>query len=267
MKHYTSKTLKLIALLHMAYPLTYLLHAAILFDIPAAGCVRILLNLFYYVVSIVAMTAGYGLWEMRRWSWYAFIFATVLTIYQNALVVQDYGESNQKALAFVASCLIVLGMTYRVAREVRVPYFFPKIRWWESNPRYRLTVPARIRREDGSVIDGQILDLSIAGCFVKLRSDLRIDERVDLDFTVYSQRVEAPGAVVWQGLSAVTHPKGIGVKFSLLPKLQRRALRVIVRRIRVISGFYRRSRYLMNPEDFNRRWIEIESKELPKIET
>ncbi len=259
-KHYISKTLKLIAFVYLGFPIAYVIFAALIFDVPARSCVRMLLSPLFVIVSVAAIIAGYGLWEMKRWAWHFFFLANVFIVYLNAIVVQDYSESHHRLLAFLSSLCVVGGVLYRVAREVRVPYFFPKIRWWESNPRYRLAVPALLLRKDGTPLDGQILDLSMTGCFVKLRHEVSADELVQVKFNVFKQDLDVQGVIVWRSKSTVTHPKGVGIKFGTLERPQKRALRLITRRLKQIANFYRTSRYLMNQEDFIKRLEEMENR-------
>jgi hypothetical protein len=262
MKKYSTRFLKTIALLYMAFPAAYVLFVALLFDIPAHQCVKILLSPSYYLLSAFAVAAGYGLWEMKRWSWYVFLFASISTVYGNAVLVSNYGESHHKIVAFVISVLAVVGLVYRVGREVRVPYFLPRIRWWESNPRYKLVAPVQIARAGGTRIDGEILDLSMGGCFIKLKHELQQDETLELQFAVFGHTLECGGSVVWRTHSTVTHPKGIGVKFGPLPRHQRRTLRAITHRLKKIAAYYRSARYLLNQEDFNRRLEELKTAKL-----
>jgi hypothetical protein len=261
MKRYTSKFLKTVAVCYMAFPPLYIILAAILFDIPANLCVSVLLSPFYYIVALAAVLTGYGLWEMQRWSWYLFIASNILITYENAKLVSEYSATHHKFLAFLTSIFLLAALIYRVGREIRVPYFFPKIRWWESNPRYRLSVPVKVNRKAATASEpfqAEILDLSLGGCFVKIRTDIAQDETVGLEFAVFGFPLRCDGTIVWRTASTVTHPKGIGVKFVFLDKVQRRTLRSITRRLKKIAQLYRTSRYLMNQEDFLKRLEEIE---------
>jgi len=242
----------------MAFPLWHILAAAVFFDIPFNFCIGILLSPFYYIVGASAVSAGYGLWEMRRWAWYMLLFSNVLISYENAVIANLYGESHHKILAYLSSLVILLGVTYRVAKEIRVPYFFPKIRWWESDPRYKLSVPVQLTRNNGEAMTGQIMDLSIGGCFVKLRGDLATDEDIALQFTIFGYSVICRGNVVWRTHSTVTVPRGVGVKFGVLGRLEKRHLKFINRRLKKIAQLYRRSRYLLNQQEFVDRLKEIE---------
>ena len=113
----------------MAFPLSYLLASVILFDIPASSCVSILFSGMFCLLAVLAITTGYGLWEMRRWAWYSMAVTNILIGYENAVILHSYGESHHPVLAYIASLLILTGLMVRVSKEIRVPYFFPKIRW------------------------------------------------------------------------------------------------------------------------------------------
>lgn len=260
MKRYISKFLKPVALLYMVLPLVYIPGSAVVFNVPAAACGAVLLSVKYYLLSLMAASVGYGLWEMKRWAWYWFIAVNVFLVYQNALMAFHYGESHHPVLAFQFSLGMVLAMVYWVSHEVRVPYFFPRIRWWESDPRFRLSVPVVITRGQGSAsLAGDILDLSLGGCFIKLRAELAQDEVVRLAFTVFGIPIDCEGVIVWRSRSTVTTPKGVGIKFSRLSRSRKRTLRMINHRLKKISTLYRRSRYLLNQEEYVRRLEELEA--------
>jgi len=257
-KQYTTRVLKSVAAIYLAFPLAYLVFAATVFNIPLNTLVRVVISPLYLILSILAVVTGYGLWEMRRWSWYVFLITNGLVIYANAIFLHDLGETHHRLLSFLVSLGLICALVYQVAREVRVPYFFPKIRWWESNPRYRLSVPATLHRKAGP-ISGEIQDISIGGCFIKLRTECRQDEELEVEFKLFGHALKCKGRIVWCTISTVTHPRGIGIKFDVLPKGDRRALRAITRRLRKIGVHYRKSRYLMNQEEFLQRLEELES--------
>ena len=255
----------MIAMGYMTFPVMYILLAALLFDIPALQCIRILLSPLYYLLCFWAVCAGYGLWEMRRWGWHVFLFSNILIVYGNAVLAADYGESHHKVLGFIFSALVVTLLTLRLGREIRVPYFLPKIRWWESNPRYRLSVPVSIVRNEGTPFEAEILDISMGGCFIKVRTEINQDEPLTLEFTVFGQTFRSIGVAVWRTHSTVTHPKGVGVKFAPLSRPDRRMLKAVIQRLKKITGLYSSARYLMNQEELNKRIEELRSSKLSDI--
>jgi Tfp pilus assembly protein PilZ len=261
MKRYTSRFLKSVALFYMAFPIAYMILAALVFDIPAASYIHILLSPLYYLISFIAVISGWGLWEMSRWAWYVFGFANFMIVYENALVMKDYSESHHKLFGFIFSLLMVGFVFLRVSREIRVPYFFPKIRWWESDPRYRLAVRADlVRKVSEDLVAGEILDLSGTGCFIKTRIELKTDEPVALKFEAFKLPVQCDGIVVWKSESTVTHPKGVGIKFTTVDRQSKRNLRMISKRLKSIAQFYRTSRYLLTQDEFLKKLEEIEGR-------
>jgi Tfp pilus assembly protein PilZ len=265
MKRYTSRFLKSVALFYMTFPIAYVVIAALVFDMPGASCVHLLLSPFFYAVSLIAVISGWGLWEMHRWAWYLFGFSNLLIIYQTALVMNQYSESHHRLIGFIVSVLTILSVFLRVSKEVRVPYFFPKIRWWESDPRYRLAVRSEITRKvSEEKLSGEILDLSTTGCFIKTRIDLKTDEPIQLQFELFKLLVKVDGVVVWRSESTVTHPKGVGVKFSSSERPTKRHLRLMTKRLKKIAHFYRSSRYLLNQDEFLRQLGELENRSFEK---
>ncbi len=222
------------AFFFLTFPVGYIILAATLFNIPLNSCVGILLSPSYYIVALAAIVTGYGLWEMRRWSWYLFLLLQVLIGYENAVLVNTYSETHHKVSAFLISVLLQLILIFRIAREVRVPYFFPRISWWESHHRYRLQTPVIFSRRTGGSekSTAEILDLSGLGCFIKLPQEMVQGEIIDLEFTLFETNFKCEGKVVWCAHSAVTHPKGIGVKFHIVSRHQKRSLRIIVKKLK-----------------------------------
>ncbi|MGK5089546.1 PilZ domain-containing protein [Bdellovibrionota bacterium FG-2] len=266
MKYHVSKFLKSLAWVYISFPVSYILLVAVFFNVPFGKCILLLLDPFFYFVAILAMLAGFGFREMRRWSWYIFVTANVLITYHSARLVITSGETNYKALAFSFLLALILAVTYKVSNEIRVPYFFPKIRWWESNPRYQLAVPSSLERKDPNQTDpnakhleGEILDLSVGGVFIKLRQELKAEEAITVRFSALGFPLALDGTVVWKTQSTVTHPKGVGIKFLAVGKKERRILHLVMRQLRKVASLYRRSRYLISQEEFLKRVAEIEA--------
>lgn len=259
MRQYTSNFLKSVALYCLLFPLGYPVFAVLMFNIPVMKAYEIFFFPLFWVTTVLAVFTGAGLWDFKRWSWYTFFITCVLSVYVNVRVAISLGESSNRTLALVAALVLVLAILYRVAHEVRVPYFFPKIRWWESNPRYKLSVPVKLRRFTGDVVDGEIQDISIGGCFVKLRTEMQKNETLHLDFSALETPISCDGVVVWKTQSTVTHPKGVGVKFKGVSTSNRRLLKLVTRRLKKISRFYQKSRYILNADEFQKRLADLQA--------
>lgn len=261
MKRYRTTFLSGTAILFLAFPVVYLVCITLWFDIPLGKIPSILLSPFFYFLSFWACLAGYGLWEMKRWAWYVFLGVHGLVLYENLSLLWTHADTHHRFLAFLVASGIQALWVYRVHQEVRVPYFLPKIRWWESAPT-RLAVPTQIRRETQELVGGQVLDLSMKGCFVKTGIDFSLEEEVFTEFNLFGQRIECKGRVVWCSHSAVTHPKGIGVKFIELEKDQKEPLKMAIRRLRKLSALYKSAALPTDEEEFLDNLDRIHNREI-----
>lgn len=230
-----SRALWIATLFMIAFPLVYPSFTAMLFQFGSKGVVSIGLSPFFYLTSALWVASGVGIQSLKHWSWYTFLVAEGLTVYLNAWNLVANGESEFKVFAFG----VVLGVQYvafkLVARELRVPYLFPRIKWWESGIAGMHHVSARIRLEgvgpdSQRELDSQLLDVSGKGCFLKSPVDLPSGQRVSIGVAAYGYEIDLTGVIVWNAKSSVTHPKGMGVKFDPLERAQRRKLRGLTKK-------------------------------------
>ncbi len=261
MKQYASPFLKTVAFAYLAFPVVVFPALIVLFNVSWEQVFRLLISPSFYLLTANMVVAGFGLWEMRRWSWYIFLAANAWLLYWCAVALTEYARTEHKMGSFLMVFGAVVFLLFRVAREIRVPYFHPRIRWWETNPRFRLCVPVQVKWADQN-LRGEIMDLSRSGCFIRLREEVRTDQEIELVFSVFQMNFKCPGTVVWRSKSTVTHPKGCGVKFLVMPRAQRKSLRLVEGRLKRISAFYRASRLLMEPAEFSKRMDELYQKSL-----
>lgn len=252
----------MISLLYIFYAALFFTVGVLVFDIPGNGVIRLLLSPVFYFTVGAMIFSGLALWEGKRWAFSLLIPSNLLLLYFHAVITTEYSASNHKVFGFLIVLLFQGISIVRVYRELQVPYYAPKIRWWESNPRYRLNVPVKILALDNANFSGDILDLSLGGCFVKLRGDLELESAIVLEFEVFGHSLRCDGVVVWRTQSTVTHPRGVGIKFSLLNRQQKRILKLTMRRLRRIAIFYSRYRYLMNQDEFLKKFDELEKEML-----
>lgn len=260
MKDHTSKFLRAIAYLYLAFPVTYLGYAMVLFNISSTNGLKIFFSFSYWLLAFTSIAVGYGLKEMTRWSWNIFLLNALFIAYANARIVFLYSESVNPFISFLVSVGLLIALIFRLGKEVRVPYFLPRIRWWEMNPRYKLAVPVKVERM-GSGFDAEILDLSFGGCFIKTRLDMNQDERLVSHFSLFGESLEIGGTVVWRSQSSVTHPKGVGVKFDALDKTQKLVMKAATRHLRKISAV-QNSRNKLSVEEFNQKMANLKSHRL-----
>lgn len=248
----------------MSLPLTYLFYAALVMAVPMSGLVKILLSPWYWIVCALAVAAGRGILMIRWYGWYAFVLSNVTVSYETAVTLAYFSEGQLKFVVFLATALVQAMLIFLVGREIRVPYFFPRIRWWESDPRYKLSVPAKIVRADQTELEGEIMDISMGGCFIKTHHYFVPDEKVTLDFTLFERPLNCPGNVVWRTESSVTHPKGIGVKFEDVGKDTQHCLKEATLKLRKLARTYSQLTREKNWQEYLQREQRYQGKKTPK---
>jgi len=220
------------------FPVFYFAFAAIVFNLPLKNFGKLLLSPYFWFVCALAFFAGVGLKKMRRWLWVVFLLANFFIIIYNWKLAYNLGAPNHPYLSFWASFVVIFILVYRVRKRVRVPYFLPSIRWWESNPNHRFSLPVVINCRNQGTFSGEVLDLSLQGCFIKSRDDMLLYEPVQVSFVLFKKELSFQGRIVWKTGSSITNPKGVGIKFEALGRREGRRLRWIERRLRRLSWYY-----------------------------
>ncbi len=216
----------------VSFPVTYLLFATFIFELDSKGMISMILSPLFYLSSFFWIVTGVGLRRLKKWSWYTLLCGQFFIMYLNALNLVQHSHSEFKIWAFFFTILIQCCVLVYIAREIRVPYLFPKIRWWESGIAGMPHLPVTLHHLSGvqGTTSAQILDISLKGCFIKTHHDYYPFENITLHFEAFGHVIELPGMVIWNAKSTVTHPKGIGVRFGQLDRKRKRSLRVMVQR-------------------------------------
>ncbi|MEW6057491.1 MAG: PilZ domain-containing protein [Bdellovibrionota bacterium] len=187
-------------------------------------------------------------------------------VYQTAVALVYYSDQEFRLPVFLATGAGQLFFIYIVGREIRVPYFFPRIRWWESDPRYKLSVQTRLNREEKKdELEGEIMDLSVGGCFIKTHGFFMLDEPITLHFTLFEKNIECRGRVVWRTESMVTHPKGIGVKFDTLSKENVFCLKQATKKMKELAKAYSQMTRERNWQEYLQREQRYQGRRAPII--
>ncbi|MFM7853750.1 MAG: hypothetical protein ACKO96_17960, partial [Flammeovirgaceae bacterium] len=104
------------------------------------------------------------------------VLGQAMLVYLNALNLVENSNSEFKLWSFMFTILIQGYFFSVISKELRVPYLFPKIHWWESGiaGMPHLSVQLVSPGERTSVLNGQILDISTKGCFIKTHHDFKM---------------------------------------------------------------------------------------------
>lgn len=138
-------------------------------------------------VMILMPLAGWALLQVKSWSFPVFILALGWSAVANFREASLSGGAHSWVLLITIYLLNVLLVTYFSLPEIKRFYFQPKLRWWESKPRYSVQIATTILIPQsetqlsavignlsvgGSMIEGDLSELKLtSGQMVELRFD------------------------------------------------------------------------------------------------
>lgn len=147
-------------------PFVILIHTSMISNIPLFGPNNIFNRLFFTDIIILSIypVCALALYSVRKWGWYIFLGSSITLISYNTIVYCYNPLYNLAILiSFNIALAVIAGIFFR--KHIIAPYFNPRLRWWETDPRYRLEISAEIKSEVLN-IQGEILDISTSGCLI-----------------------------------------------------------------------------------------------------
>lgn len=246
------KTINFFAYALWSFPLTYILVLASLYNLPLEKVSKIFFSVYYILHSLLAVGTGVALIKMRPYAWHLFLFQSFLLAVEQIYVAAVMAENYHVGVPLVFALTSILIAILLLKMELRVPYFSPRIAWWESDPRYKISVPVQVSSQD-HFHEGEIMDISVGGCFIKTQAPLKIDDSIHVKFSLFEHHFTCLGRIVWRTESAVTHPKGVGVRFLAINKKQNADLKATVKKLRSLSQKIQRQRREEKVLNFERK--------------
>lgn len=234
----TPRFVSFLAYLLWSFPFTYIFVLGTFYNLPASTMAKIFFSFYYIVHSAFAIFLGFSLLRMRHYAWHLYLFHSFLVVVEQIAIAYGYAENHIPEIPLTLMCAGTAGLVLALKFELRVPYFSPKIAWWESDPRYKISVPAEMTCAD-HFYRGDIMDISSSGAFIKTKDPLRVDQVVVIKFSLFDHKFECEGRVVWRTETGVTHPKGVGVRFVNLDKPAQGELRETVKKLKSLSRRYK----------------------------
>jgi len=176
-----------------------------------------------WAMNFLLFSAGVALLKVRTWTHLLASFALAVMIIYNIVYWESLlflGPSIFAAM--LVTTLVAAGVLY--SRQFRKPYFNPRVRWWETEPRYRAKLRVTITLPDGEKQPGEILDVSRSGLFVALEgsTELAIGEE---------HHVVLPTGIELRGQIVRRDANGFGIRFVRLGWEQRMQLKIFVEQL------------------------------------
>jgi len=200
------------------------------------------------IFVIVPILAGIMIYICKKWSYVVYI--CLMTVPVGYSFYAWYGTGNSQLLITVLLSYFVniLIVGFFMKSEVRKIYFDPRVRWWETKPRFHADFKAEVA-SPAKRFEAQILNISDSGLFFQSDEDLEQGDSVSIYCTVQDKDLNLRGQVVYARKDSV---HGFGVKFDDYGD-SRKNLTEIIKRLEK-SGSIIESR-LPGPEDSFVFWL------------
>jgi hypothetical protein len=175
--------------------------------------------LVLYPLSAIALLS------VKRWGWYLFLGCSAALI---AYTAGSYAVSPSYLLFVIVLADIALMATAGVVfrKHVMAPYYSPRPRWWETEPRYKVEAYARVKVGE-AVVSGEILDISRNGFFATFILDLAVGKTYSMHLKCLRHTIDVEGKIMRKSRMSEPH-EGYGVMFSKMNADQRATLDGII---------------------------------------
>lgn len=217
-----------ISLCYFIAPLFIIIQGSLMSGIPLFGPQSIFTRLYYTDVIVLCLypVCSAGLFSVRKWGWWVFLGCSLALILYNVIVYIISPMYNVVLLVvFNVGLAIVAGIFFR--KHIIAPYFNPRLRWWESDTRYRLEIAAHVG-EGSERIAGEVLDISESGCLITLDKTLELGNTYPISIRCMDHRVDLQGRIMRRSSTGEKHDR-YGVMFVKREKAQKEELDSLIR--------------------------------------
>lgn len=177
---------------------------------------------------------AFAIYSVKNWSYPVFVSAMAWTFYRNFQSWQSHPDIFTLPLMLGVHVFNLVFVSYFLLPAVRAAYFNPRLRWWESKPRYRIDLSGHVSKEKSQQLGSEchILDISEGGVLIKTATAFEMDAKVQLKFSFFNLHFDLPAQVVHQGGAEF---QGCGLRFVGLNKDQQRRIRNLTRAFNLIG--------------------------------
>jgi hypothetical protein len=230
----------ILAVCHFLAPLVNILIASELQSLTVSRYVDLLLKHETFLENLAFFTffpiAGFAIYSFRKWSYPVFLVVSGWSFYVN---YESFSTSPgvytlPMLIGFYLANFVLVG--YFLLPEVKTVYFDPSVRWWESQPRYEITLDASLKSAGEEANPGRILNIARGGIFLQTPKSLKAGQRLIVAFEFGKLKLEVPGEVVHLDRVDATR---YGIRFVDLNRVTQIQLRKLISAISWLSSALR----------------------------
>ncbi|MCP4756235.1 MAG: PilZ domain-containing protein, partial [Proteobacteria bacterium] len=165
-----------------------------------------------------SLVISYAVFTARFWGWLlavafqgALFFSSFWTLF---MVQTEVTYTWQIGMLQATSVLMVLIL---FIREIRIPFFNPKTRWWKQDKRFLVSLDMVVKNKEHE-ISGKTYDLARRGVFMISDEPVEMNERFEIRMKAPGEKteIEGEGKVVWINEGKAELPIGFGINFLFM---------------------------------------------------
>lgn len=167
-----------------------------------------------WILLVLLFVAGALLLVVRRWSWtFSLVVLGMIAIY-DLVMIKNFVAMGPLAVVAMLVGTVSFGLILYFS-EFRKPYINPRLRWWETSPRYKVDLPATCSTVP---TPGVMVDISRSGVLLQWPADLNIP---NIEGNCH---VTLPNQLTLPALAKRKTEHGYGMEFHTLNREQKRQL-------------------------------------------
>ncbi|MBY0414257.1 MAG: PilZ domain-containing protein [Bdellovibrionales bacterium] len=174
-----------------------------------------------------SFAAGVAVYSVKRWSYPVFYSAMAFLTFQ---IFKNYSShlatSNNLIILLVPLIFNMIYCFYFTLPSVRAVYYNPRLRWWETRPRYIYTSPARIIF-NGDIEDVEISNIAEGGILANLPMKLEPQSTAMLCMVLNGTDIHMKVRVAYRKQDNISH----GLQFVDLTTEQKRFMGKFMRKL------------------------------------
>ncbi len=201
------------------------------------------------IFTLIPLVGAALIYLCKRWSYYIYIALMTLPFYFS---FQEYLHKSTPTVAMALALFFVINFIvvgYFLLPAVRRLYFDPRLRWWETKPRYKADFQCQIEW-DGEQHWVEIKNISEGGVFIQTSTAIPMSQKIKLYFKDQQRVISLSGNIVYR---RATDPAGYGFKFDKQSAKEPR-LREVIKKL-AAEGALLQGR-LPVPEDTFSGWVK-----------
>lgn len=204
--------------------------------------------LFNMVVP--SLVAGVAVYCVKKWSYPVFLLCMVWIAIQVFFKFSYALRGFEFFLTVILPMLInILYVSYILLPKVRAPYYDPRLRWWETKPRYVFSTDLKITYNNEAV-EGKMTNVSEGGLFAIIPTMIEPNSMIDVGFDVLGNHVDLKAKIVYRKPDGTSY----GLQFASLSGDQKKSIKKIIAKLD--EGKYEMTRPVPKWDEDFVRWFK-----------